>query len=570
MDIDIHQTWISTYYAINFKKIIQNAKLDCLEAYKLLKLYLSSNRYSKYKAFRLLEDEQAKLLNDLYQTINKLSTETWLMYLRRIPTLHANPEYLRVLNILLVNNRNRLKMEGSILECNSENNHIVVMEAETMNDLLSLVFSVSSKIEVICSMTTIMRLIGKGMEIEGFIDGYPKFFENDNLNRSLDYYDNYRIPFSKLALPINIGVKKNIMIEDNNDCFGLIPIKGPIYIKHNANDFKWGIMNYYPCTYRLDDLFKLLDKYSEGIEIIFNVKMQSIRYVIYALSKLSGDTVLSLFNTLTIIDNEIYSSIDLEDMETPNPVKFSFDLLNKGYLHFNKDFLLKRMCSVNYENLDSKTKINLINEFVNAFCSIKSDNIEIYLDYVPFMYLTEKDYLIVDFTSVFYFFESLFKNGKEYYATLQGDRFNAYVRQRLGCEFSSNMFTYDKDRNVINNNEKAQIDIIVNTADTVYIIECKAFEKKANYLKGHPKEITKRINRIDDAVKQAKRGCKIAKEYFNKKYAINYNYDWIVCSTDREFIYPLSKYGFLHNETPKVCTLEEIIDFLKQNNKTLL
>ena len=567
-DIDPIQTQINKYLASNFEKIIQNEKLNYIKAYKSLKLYLSNNRYSKYKAFELIEAEQNKLLNDLYQEINKLSTETWLMYLRRIHTLHVLPEHFRALSILLVNNRNRNRMEmevdGFLHEFNIENHHAFIVDEDTMNKLLHLVFSVSSKIVVICSMTPVMRLIGKGMEIEEVIDGFPKFFKNDNLSRALYYYDNYCTPFAKLALPVDICIKDNMKIEKNYDCFGLAPIQKPLYITHAANDFKWAIMHYLPFTFRLNDVFKLLDKYSEGIEIIFNVSMQSIRYVIYALSKLTGDTILSLFNTITIIDNEMCSSIDLNDVDSLNITKFSSDLLNRGYLRFKKDHLINRMCGVDYEDIDNNTKINLINEFMNAFCSIKTDDIKIYSDYIPFIYLTEKDNLIIDFTTVFYFFESLFKSGKEYYATLQGDRFNAYVRQMLGSELPHNVFVYDRNRDVINNNnEKAQIDVIVNIEDTVYIIECKAFEKKANYFKGHPKEITNRINRIDNAVEQAKRSCKIAEEYFNEKFPINCNYDWIVCSTDREFIYPLDRYGFLYDETPKVCTLEEIIEFFK-------
>jgi hypothetical protein len=458
---------------------------------------------------------------------------------------------------------NKLKMEGWLHETNFENNHAIITDEDTMNSILDMVFYVSAKIKVVCSMSVTMRIIGKGMKIERFAgDLFPIFANDESLNQSLNYYDNYIIPFSKLALPVNVDIEDNFMIKNSYDCFGLGRIEKPLYIYHSVNDFSWGIMNYVPCIYHLNDVYKLLDKYSESIEIIYKMSIQGLRYVLYALSKLTSDTILSLFYTFSIIDNKLISNINLDDKRTSVPAKFTFDLLNKGYLRFNKDSLINSMLSIDFENLNKEEKLKLINDFVNAFCLIKNDNIDIYSNYVPFVYLTEKENFIIDFTAVFYFFESLFKSGKEYYATLQGDRFNAYVRQRLANELSSNSFVYDNDRNVINNNhESTKIDIIVNIFDTIYIIECKAFEKKSKYFKGHPKEIANRINRIEQAVEQVKRSCKIAEAYIKEKYEIKYKYEWIVCSSDREFIYPLNKYGFLYDKTPKVCTVEEIIEY---------
>lgn len=563
MDIDPIQTQINEYRINNSDKINEIERLTYIKAYEPLKLYLTNNKYSKHKIFEFLDMIQKTLLDEIYCMIDKLSTETWLMYLRRVYTLHMNSEYLRVLNILLVNNMNQLKPEGFIHELRVENNHILITDIDTMNNLFESVFEVSFKIIVLCSITTTMRLVGKGMVITGFDESsfYPIFANNKTIRKSLQYYDNYHIPFSKLALPVNIDIIENTSMEEKYDCFGLMPIKEPLYIRHDVNGYTWAMMHYAPCVFRLDDVFKLLDKYCESIEIIYNVTMQSIYYVIYALSKLTGATTIPLLYTFKIKDEKIHSSIDLS--KEMNRVKFSFDLCNKGYLHFEKDNLINRMCSIDYNNYSGSKKKELIHEFIDAFCLLRGDDIKIYSEFMPFMYLTKSNNIIIDYTSFFYFLESLLKSGKEYYATLQGDRFNAYVRKKLGNLLSPKMFLYDKERVIINKNkEKAQIDVIVNTDDTIYLIECKAYEKKAQYLKGHPKEITNRISLINQAVKQAKRSCKIVGDYFDIKYDKKYKYEWIVCSADREFIFPLDKYGYLYDEIPKVCTVEDIIEFM--------
>lgn len=562
MDIDPIQTLINEFWNNNSDKLIEKEKLTYALVYEPLKQYLANNKYSKHKIFEFLDTIEQSLLDELYKEIDKFSTETWLMYLRRLYTLHRNSEYLRVLNILLVNNMNKVKPEGFIQELGIENNHILLVDIKTNQDLLESVITVSFKIKVLCSIITTMRLVGKGMIITGFDDSfcYPIFEENKTLRKSLNYYDKNRSLFSILALPVNVDIIETMSLENQYNYFGLMPIKEPIYITHDVNGFTWGMMYYIPRVFRLDDVFKLLDKYSESIEIVYNVKMESIYYVIYALSKLTGETTIPILYSLTEKDGKIHSSIDLK--EEMNRVKFAFDLFNKGYLHFAKDILINRICSVEYNNFSESKRTELINEFIEAFCLQKGEEIKYYSDYMPFIYLTTMNNIIIDYTSFFYFIETLLKSGKEYYATLQGDRFNAYVRQKLGDVLSPNMFLYDKDRVIINGNkEKAQIDVIINTEDTIYIIECKAYEKKAQYLKGHPKEITNRIGQFNKAVKQAKRSCQIAADYFEAKYQKQYKYEWIVCSADKEFIYPLDKYGYLYDEIPNVCTLEDMIEF---------
>jgi hypothetical protein len=166
-----------------------------------------------------------------------------------------------------------------------------------------------------------------------------------------------------------------------------------------------------------------------------------------------------------------------------------------------------------------------------------------------------------DFQNYYDFLRSLIVRSMSWFSSQHGDRYTLVIKKILEKEIEGlNVIFFNKL--LIVDNEKFEIDLLIELNSRIYLVEAKAYSKNRNFWLGKRSAILARNQRVKDAVNQAKRSARLLNEYLRhnriKGVSKSSNIEWIVCFPEQEFLHPLNKYGMI-KDIPRVCTIEELI-----------
>jgi hypothetical protein len=115
--------------------------------------------------------------------------------------------------------------------------------------------------------------------------------------------------------------------------------------------------------------------------------------------------------------------------------------------------------------------------------------------------------------------------------------------------------------------KKVECDLILATQLALFVVECKAFAKSRDFLRGDPKAVQLRSLKLHKFFRQAEA------QAASMAQAVSRGQDGlplrtlikpVVCTPSQEFIHPVDAFGFLMDKIPGVCTPEELVFVLNR------
>ena len=101
----------------------------------------------------------------------------------------------------------------------------------------------------------------------------------------------------------------------------------------------------------------------------------------------------------------------------------------------------------------------------------------------------------------------------------------------------------------------------------LYVIECKAYAQSQQFFRGDPDAVQQQSSRLNFAYKQAETAAEAIKQEITLPDSpLNGQLDvqFCVCAPSQQFVRPFSRFGWLSDAVPKVCTPEELISVLQR------
>lgn len=415
--------------------------------------------------------------------------------------------------------------------------------------------------DTLAYILAIYRTAGKGMKYKIHPNGKPVAIWDRELNNSIASYDRRGKDISFFSYE-GVVISNNLNAKEIKFIWPYKILK-PITFQLKSNNTKLFLHNYF---YSVEDGRNLISTLLEYENPIFSELGINIGHFIQLLYGLT-ENITATFPIFTDYSEDgLACDLDLSEQDTHRRVAFFFSLCQSGYLRFNVDYIssevIRYQCPTNQTIVTQKDIENLIIKIDNFFKN-NSDVVEVFsFKMRPFIYLSSNGICYIEIPSLVDFCNWLVSKGKEWYSTQHGDKFTFYVAELIGkrCKEAKvisckKKFTDHKNRQI------AETDIIIEYANCLYIIECKAYAKNYKYWRGDRNEITRRSAQVAEAVKQAKSTISRVQ---GEQLFLDKKVDWIVCTPSQEFLHPIDMYGMLAIDVPKVCTPGELVKFLSR------
>jgi hypothetical protein len=248
---------------------------------------------------------------------------------------------------------------------------------------------------------------------------------------------------------------------------------------------------------------------------------------------------------------------------------FTFGLAQKGYLRFPREHLVGAIGAARTRWApDEAGSMWMAKQFIDTFLVEEKDSLEIDLSgntHAPLLHSSTDDHVYIDLLLIADFLVGLVDSGKQWYASQHGDRFVLALKRWVE---QSNPLAIDGARRPValpGTSARSDIDLLVVRKRTLIVVECKAYAKSREFLRGAPGAIAARRRVISKAVRQAERIADAFSSQITRgetEFSPDTHVEWLVCTPTQEFLVPLGEYGFAAPGVPRVITPEELIIFL--------
>ncbi|OYU93687.1 MAG: hypothetical protein CFE21_19535 [Bacteroidetes bacterium B1(2017)] len=521
-------------------------------------IFEKSNTISKKTISKLIVERIEYSENKLNDICQKHDMDFWMSFIRRYPNILflENSKNWKAIVQLAILKYSSLTNTNVLGRTKGDNVYNLVLTA--LEDDYIEIYKIGLISSFIGNLYTINRGITKGGSL-CYIGNNVNVFSDDQLSEAFKSYDE-RIPVSFILSYTGVPVSQN----DNNkfQYYMLYSFVNPIPLQCTQLNYTLKLMNHDLKVMDITPLKRMLQTYDDAIYDIYGISHESIIQFLYGLSQNVNNTLPRLSNN----GNNLVYPYSIDDKENFHKLTFYFSLCLKGYLRFPTQTLIESISNYPYPGISIDNAKQLTQDFINTFSKPFKEREQIDIgnltDY-PFIYTTEET-CYVDFVFLENFIGGVVQKCKNWFTSQHGDRFTLLVKKYIELNVPN--------INVIFNNssiiEQSFVDIIIIQNDTVFCIECKAYAKSVEYLKGNIDSFNSRNQRIKKAVEQAITNLDKVKK--NKEFAMYTKFEWIVCTSSQEFLNPVNKYGMLTKSIPKVCTVEELIVFFNSTNSLLL
>jgi hypothetical protein len=514
---------------------------------------------NRKKSCQLLQECFQIAENIFCNVASKKSLDIWMPILRRFPPrpyCYRGWENYLTLGLLRYSFR---KVNSTIIKLYSKNQFGIAYEFT--DELVFDAFRLDSLANQMARIANVYRWIGKGAELHPTLNNLTHFVASKELEESIDHYEARR---PKNFIFADEGLLVNISIENIEYPLFLLYTNNKTLRMHDPLNDIYLLLHYIPFTVDARPVIKVLRYYEEPIQDIFGVSVDSIAHVLYAASRLITTTFPKIGN----ITKDCFELIPNDNIaEYQHRLKFLFGICQNGVLHFEREHWVKRLSEViSPWSSDSKKGKILVEEFLDAFIYSDDKYGEIDLSLlrpIPFAFQSCIGEVYFDFTTTLEFVAWILDRAKEWYSTQHGDYFTLMLKKLIESQTKAKIISWKKIINI--DNERAEVDLLVSAGAVLYAIECKAFRKSREFIRGDLNAINYRRKRIRDSVIQAKGTLEIVRKAIEKgdiSIPSITRIEWIVCTPTQEFLKPFHEHGVLTDEIPRVCTPEELLGLL--------
>lgn len=563
-----------TYYVENYvnanSEEVFKMKSDLIDKiYSPLRKYIGE-KISKKNGQNLLiqcAEIAEKCLEDICK---KKSVDFWLTFIRRFPnkTAFFDSDPWKIYATLAIIKWSNWEEDTTLghLEMNNTFAVKLVLTPDELDDCLKI--AIIS--ELLASIVNFHRRLGKGAKLivdKGVITAKgSKIVEEAMLK-----YDRRRPKGYILAeegTPTKIFSKSNDLDSKIIISF-FLPNPFPIYFP--KNDFTLYMMNHFFNFIDLEAIIATLNLYENAIKSKFGAGVKCIAQTLYSLSR-NIQTTIPLWKLLKVDNNKLVCPFDAKDDKFSHQIRFLFQFCQKGILRFPEAHFRKKLSEYVFSPMVSNKDEaqELVNQFFDSFLlkAKEREGIDLLrLNPIPMIYTSPGGNCYFDLNRLYDFLRHIIDVSKHWLSLQHGDQFTLMVNDLIAQEAANVKILAGKETFTTSVGKKAEVDILIKKGSIIYAIECKAHTKSRDFWIGSADKVRNRTSEINKAVKQAQNTVQVLKKCIKEKIIELPEHSmiqWIVCTPTQEYICPFDKYGLLTNEIPRVCTHEELIDFLNK------
>lgn len=543
---------------MNFLMDLRERDKKCL--YSVLDASLYGKKILKSKSEDLL-DLAMKHAIELFQQIAELHTfDMWLSLTRRFPlTPLFNPNWVVHTTLGLLRYA-KIEPETTIQQI-QVSKVVTGITLEISDEDISNAFRLVGFGSDIAELLILRRSVSKGMTLYLNEKGRPYVLTSKRVLEAVNHYDRRAPQFALLAYA---GIPALPIEQDGPSFYEVRRLPRPLQLYIPDQNLTFFLPSWLTPVNLLETR-KLLLHYSEAIEEIFGVHPDSIIAILGTLSAL----VHSTLPPLEVDEKNKYLILCDAAKNSENDHKLGFlqRLLWTGYLRYPIDQFKKELFSGFTHLTGLPALMSNIDDFFTGF--VDTQNLEefdcITLRPCQFIYTSANGSCYADLMLVEDFLAWVVEEAKSWYSSQHGDRFTLVTKNALIGALGDKAIVSWKKKYISKEGNQVEVDLLVNAKGKLWVVENKALSKSREYWRGDIAAIAQHTNSIRLAVKQAQNASsavayncgKGTLEKFNKR-----SVEWIVCTPSQEFIFPISKFGMLNKNIPRVCTLNELLQFL--------
>lgn len=341
----------------------------------------------------------------------------------------------------------------------------------------------------------------------------------------------------------------------------------PLYVKRE--DFTLRLA-YTPLTLAFHSLRRTLRFYDEPLLDLYGAGSDALLQVFCAATRRVDDT----FVQMDAATDTLTTNADLGADVDRHRLKFTFGLLQRGYLRFPREHLEKAFSEVKVDGVEGDRR-ELVHAFFEAFLlrPDKREEIDVLtLEATPFAFETPGRFCYIDFSLLDDFLRGLLTRARvDWYGTAHGDRFNLLVKRLIEERLPSVKVVGARKPVTTEHGTTKFPDLLVQGGRVLYSVECKAFSKSRAFWQGDPAAVEQRARAIAEGVEQAKSAAEVVRTCLRDGTLVVNDVDevqWVVCGSTQEYLAPLERYGLLDERRgiPRVCTHEEFLEVLESTS----
>jgi len=454
----------------------------------------------------------------------------------------------------------------------SDDSQLALM-AEGVSDL-ALTYSEETlltccRIATLCRMlaesNSISRWLAKGASFEHLGSGILKNVSNPDVRAAINEYERRR-PGSALF------TDEGIFFDSSHPSISQFKSQHLISLGMTAPPFDQFVLepnhaefpiSYFPLPRNRVALAALLRPYDDALQDLFGVGTESILEVLQAI----GSLIIRSFLTSTEENSWSFSG-SLQNEGFNRRFLFMLGICRRGYLRFPEDHLrdeIARQLSKEYSGEALRAE-ETVNRFFGAFCRRAEHTKDIdvgRLEPLSILYVTAGNQCYLDLPWFDDFFRWLIIRSREWFSSQHGDRFTLAVKRLVEERSPHSKVVGWKKTYIGSSNEQVEADLLIENDGILSVVECKAHAKSRGFWLGELPATRRRIQKISEAVAQARRTTNTLAELLEGGHiplrGIR-TIEWVVCTPSQEFLLPVDKFGYLSPGIPRVCTPEELIN----------
>ncbi len=564
---------LEDFYNSNSHEILRNRDEEFAFVTVPIASYFNTNP-KPTKAFEILSIAFAKSEERFRDLCQDQGFDDLMAILRRAPIqFMGGANWLTYLSLGLVKYTNpNLNKPRGVLVANSTHALVYAWTRET----LFVADRIATLANILDTIVIVMRLVGKGAKFRPTAINPLQYEMDSETTLAVDSYEARR--------PQGLFRDQGLIAQDTKDifeinvgeifvfCFARSRIGSQIMLYEPRQELTLNV-NFMPSLFRWKPVLYILESYREAITDLFNVRVEAIAQVLYTLS-------INVFNTLNLPEKidivkstgEIKLQLQPSDFseEFQHKLDFTFSLLRKGYIRFSREHWIKSLSAIPTPWAPEESqRRELVEEFFNGLavtcekCAVMDlSRLRTY----PLLYKAPSDEFYMDLSGIGDFLRDLIERAKDWFSSQHGDRFTLSVKTMIEKHVPSVKVIGVKMLVRNEHGGKTECDLIVSAKKKVFVIECKAHAKSSFFFRGDPAVVQQRSSQLTKDLKQAKAAanafsneCQLPDSPVHGAWDV----EFCVCTPSQEFIRPISKFGWIVPDVPRICTPEELIKALQ-------
>jgi hypothetical protein len=518
---------------------------------------------SKGTAYRLLMECTAITEKLLTQLIRKHDIDFWFTYIPRLPLLTADAEWVPYATMAVIKLSSQ-KAERTIQTHWQADTHIVSFPMSE-DDLFSC-FLIATLARHLAGLASLRRWNAKGATVvhRGF--GIAELDTSTDVEQAVREYD-ARAPAHAIFSLEGIFVSPEQASLDQFLQEPLLrlgyanPPLDKVVLKQTDEQFR---IKYFTKPANISSYYRAMHPYDEALEDLFGLTARQILYVLRCFSHL---VIISI--PPSDHDTELIFASSLNDKVFVQKFHFMLNLCRRGIVRFPEDHLRESLCHAaqQFTNWPEAEARETIDRFFAQFCirPTNTNKVNLLLLQNPsIVYSSPNGMAYFDLLWFDDFLVSLIAKAKEWFSSQHGDHFTLALKRLVTDEAPGAEVVAWKT-----SVGKAEVDLLIEKAEVLYAVECKAYAKPRTFWLGQPDATRRRSAQIDKAARQAQRAAANVRGALNHR-VLNLpqatRVEWVLCLPTQEFLLPIEKYGALSPSIPRVCTPEELIRHLNHEH----